>query len=272
MPAVPSTQVHISLAGREVALFPWVATSSLGPPLTVPTGHLRFDPQKMDDAPFLKRLLGLDAHVFGPRGQQMPSWVLYDCALAPGAVFGFAARHSDLPAALTDVVAAAEPETLVPVSMMNALPLPNRERLLVHTLAWLGAADPSTLPIGRATLRGAVAALGLTSLRVVAGWSTPELRLFAELAPLSLVTAWTPAHDVLATVTFDLDTGPDAGSAPTASPDSSPLHLPHPPESELVALQARLERGEHLWLVSSPDSDSGLCIVPGVRTGVEARP
>jgi hypothetical protein len=268
-----STEVHISLGGREVALSPWVAASSLGPTLSLPAGHLRFDPQKMDDAFFLKRLLDLDAHVFGPRSQQMPSWVLYDCALAPGAVFGFAARHADLPPWLADSDFDADPDTLVPISMMNVLPLPNRERLLVHTLAWLGAADPSTRLLGRATLRGAIAALGLKSLRVVAGWSTPELTLFAELAPLTLVTAWTPAHDVSATATFDLDIPLDAGQvvAPVAgAPDSGLAPGWQPFESELVAMQARIERGEQLWLVSSPGSGYGLRIVPAVLNTAKA--
>ncbi len=270
MPAeTPKALLHALLGGREVALLPWVAASSLGPPLEVPAGHLRFDPQRMDDAPFLKLLLDLDAQVFGPRSQQMPSWVLYDCALAPGVVFGLAARRGDLPPGLGDFDAA--PDALVPVSMMNVLPLPNRERLLVHTLAWLGAADPSTLPIGRATLHGAIAALELTSLRAVAGWSSPELPLFAELAPLLLVTAWTPAHDVLATVTFDLDT---TRSAPAVADAPDFLAAPglQPSESELVALQTRLEGGEQLWLVSSPDSDSHLAIARGVPSDAEARP
>lgn len=215
---------------------PFVALTRHGPSLKAPPA-LRFDPQRVADAPFLRRLRALDEAFFGPRGQAMPSWVLYDCALAPGLVAGLAARAADVPEPWRADVSGDE---LVPVAMVSLLPLPRTSRHLIHTLAWRGDGA-----LGREALALAATATGSSSFRVVAGWSSPELALFAELGPLRLITAWTPAHDVLATVTADLD------------PDVAPRleHSGPPPEPDdpggLEALQAAIEAGQPRYLVAT---------------------
>jgi hypothetical protein len=220
---------------------PFVALTRHGPPLgaSLPPTTLRFDPQRVADAAFLLRLRALDEAFFGPRGQAMPSWVLYDCALAPGLVAGLAARAADLPEASG---ANASDDELVPVAMVTLLPLPSTSRQLVHTLAWRG-----DVSFARAALELADLASGSSPLRVIAGWSSPELALFAERGPLRLITAWTPAHDVLATVTADLDPG--------ATPDLELDRLAVPPEPTdtdgLQVLQAALEAGEPRYLVAT---------------------
>lgn len=215
----------------DVELTPFAALTRHGPPLLAPP-ELCLDPQRVADAPLLKRLRALDEAFFGPRGQAMPSWVLYDCALAPGVVFGLAAPSSELPA---DWRSDTSGDELVPVAMVSLLPLPRTSRHLIHTLAWRGDGA-----FGREVLALAVSATGLTSFRVVTGWSSPELVLFAERGPLRLISAWTPAHDVLATVTADLDAGP--------SPSLELAPVPTGP-SEMQALQAAIEAGAPRYLV-----------------------
>lgn len=217
----------------DFELTPFAALTRHGPPLLAPPA-LCLDPQRVADAPFLKRLRALDEAFFGPRAQAMPSWVLYDCALAPGVVAGLAAPAHALPEAWR---AEASGDELVPVAMVSLLPLPRTSRHLIHTLAWRGDGA-----LGRQAFELAVAATGLDSFRVVAGWSSPELMLFAERGPLRLITAWTPAHDVLTTVTADLD----LGSAP-------PLELSSVPTGTtgLQALQAAIEAGLPHYLVAS---------------------
>lgn len=213
-------------------LLPFVAHTRQGPPLAAP---LVFDPQRAADAPFLKRLLALDQAFFGPRGQAMPSWVLYDCALAPGVVAGLAARADELPEAWR---AGAVGDELAPVAMVALLPLPRTDRQLVHTLAWYG--DEAH---GRRALK--LACEATRALRVVAGWSSPELRLFAELGPLRLRTAWTTGHDVPATVTADLDLDAQSPSGPFA-----PLDLSEP---ALQALQTEVETSARCVVVHTAD-------------------
>lgn len=221
-------------ATGPISLRPFLALTRHGPALA--STALRFDPQRVADAPFLRRLRALDEAFFGARGQAMPSWVLYDCALAPGVVAGLAANAADLPEPWR---ADASGDELVPVAMVSLLPLPRTSRHLIHTLAWRGDGA-----LGREALALAVSATGLDSFRVVAGWSSPELALFAERGPLRLITVWTPAHDVLETVTADLDLGVVPPLALTPVP-TGPL--------ELQALQAAIEAGAPHFLVSTED-------------------
>src|SRR5690606_34351092 len=55
-----------------------------------------FDPQKVGSGPFLNLVKTLDEQTYGPLGLSMPSWVFYDCATMPGAIFGFARRVAAL--------------------------------------------------------------------------------------------------------------------------------------------------------------------------------
>lgn len=216
---------------HPISRTPFLALTRHGPALA--STALRFDPQRAADAPFLRRLRALDEAFFGARGQAMPSWVLYDCALAPGVVAGLAAKAADLPEPWR---ADAAGDELVPVAMVSLLPLPRTSRQLIHTLAWRGDGA-----LGREVLALAISATGLTSFRVVAGWSSPELALFVERGPLRLITVWTPAHDVLETVTADLDLG--------VAPPLALAPLPTGP-SELEALQAAIEAGAPRYLVA----------------------
>jgi hypothetical protein len=218
-------------------LVPFVAGRHIARGLPDRAPALRYDPQRVSDAPFLGGLRVIDRIFFGPRDQIMPSWVLYDCALAPGLVFGLAAPPDDLPPSLRSEFPAMD---LVPVSMMSVLPLPNRRASLVHTLAWLPLEAQSDL--GLDTLRLGRDALDLDVILATAGWDTPELEVFARLGPLRLRTAWTPAHDTKATATFELHRRP-----PPLVP-----HSPRPATTDeaLIDLQSRLEAGLPLWLTA----------------------
>lgn len=218
-------------------LWPFIAHTRHGAPPVCDDATLVFDPQRVADAPFLKRLLALDQAFFGARGQAMPSWVLYDCALAPGVVAGLAARADDLPEGQR---AGAVGDGLVPVAMVALLPLPRTDRQLVHTLAWHGDAS-----VGRRALDVALSITQTKALRIVAGWYSPELRLFAELGPLRLRSAWTPAHDVPATVTADLDL-----DAPPRVGSHVPLDLS---AGALQALQAEVETAARRFVVQTVD-------------------
>jgi hypothetical protein len=201
---------------------------------------LHLDPQRVADAPFLAGLRVVDRLFFGPRDQVMPSWVLYDCALAPGVVFGLATPASRLPPAFSSEFGTA-PESLVPVSMMSVLPRPDRRSSLIHTLAWLSDAT-----LGEMTLALGLDVLDLGEAIVTATWGSPELQLFANLHPLKLRTAWTTAHDVRATATFEFRTQPLALSEPLETLATTPT------DDRLQALETRIEAGERLWIEPIP--------------------
>lgn len=233
--AAAQRTVHHS--GLTFEAVPFAAHSPIGPPLPTPPA-LNFDPLRAADAPFLERLLALDRVFFGPRGQEMPRWVLYDCALAPGVVVGYCASAADAP---PELAAGLAPDERVPVSMMALIPLPLTDRWLVHTMAWLG--DDG---LARATLDLAASAVGARRLRLVLGWDTPELKLFASRAPLRLRSALTTAHDRPETLVADLDLDPSFD--PTGLPSEPLMRRGEATFDRLHALQLELEAGANLTL------------------------
>lgn len=172
--------------------------------IDIPSANL-FDPQDTEGRAFVNLVKKLDALTFGPMGLTMPDWVFYDCAVMPGAVFGFARPAGTLDPWVRRVLDVPEDHTgLVPVSIFIAIPMIHREATLVYTLCSLNQASPGSAPEGlwRLTLAAGTAALGREEIVATVQWRSPRLGLFSGLGPLELLTAWTPAHDNPTTCTF----------------------------------------------------------------------
>lgn|GEM_PF-604740 len=187
------------------------------------------DPQRVASGPFLNLVKRLDEMAYGPLGLTMPSWVFYDCAVMPGALFGFARRASELdpwvrrPLAIPD-----DYDGLVPMSSFIAIPTSGHHAPDDHDAAsksdaplWLCyslcsinevAAGGAPEGLWRVTLAAGTAALRIEWMRVTCRWRSPRLGLYAGLSPLKLVTAYTPAHDIVQTLTFDVHTDAPARS------------------------------------------------------------
>ena len=73
---------------REPVL-PYLDLSPLGLELT--REHI-VDPMRASSGPFIDLVKRLDDATYGPIALSMPSWVLYDCAVMPGVVFGCVVR------------------------------------------------------------------------------------------------------------------------------------------------------------------------------------
>lgn len=220
-------------------LVPWVggrADLFAALPATVQ----RFDPWLRSSAPFLAEVRALDHLAWAePLGRVRPSWVFYDCALVPGALFGYALAPADVPPSLTTVHPLAG---LVPVSLLALIPTLDGPEL-VQSLAARELPGLSGDELAIRTLRAGVAALGARELIVAIPWTSTFVARFLALAPLRVHTAWTPAHDEPRTVTLSL----------TPHPSVSPAR-PHPgsaldlDDTSLQALQAELEQGAVAWV------------------------
>lgn len=172
--------------------------------IQIPSTNL-FDPQHTDGRTFINLVKKLDALTFGPMGLTMPDWVFYDCAVMPGAVFGFACPVETVDPWVRRVLEVPDDHTgLVPVSVFIAIPMAHREATLVYTLCSVNQAAPGSAPEGlwRLTLAAGTAALGREEIVATVQWRSPRLGLFSGLGPLELLTAWTPAHDNPTTCTF----------------------------------------------------------------------
>ncbi len=216
-----------------------------------------FDPQKVSSGAFLNLAKKLDAMTYGPLGLRMPDWVFYDCAVVPGAIFGFARSANGLQPWLREGLEIPDDyEGLVPVSLFIAIPTPNRKQWIGYTLCSINEIAAGGAPEGlwRLTLGMGTAALGIERMRSTTRWRTPGLGIYASMGPLELVTAWTPAHDVPETVTFDLDTDDEARCRLLRSEQPATYahrYLAADDAKGMIELQHEIEAGLR-WAVVGP--------------------
>jgi len=236
--------------------------------LSIPQDNV-LNPQHRRHAEFLRMLQLVDRLTFGPFGMEMPSWVFYDCAVMPGAVFGLAMPASSLePWARDAMQIPADYAGLVPVSQFIAIPMlqgfaGNRAvpgTWLVYTLESLNQVSPGIGPAGllELTLFLGLQVFPIEELWGTTQWRSPKLMTYADLGPLDLVTAYTPAHSLPRTLSFRLSVAELHLTTLLVSPRMHP-HAPPPnvlldvddPDA-LIALQLALEAGERVRVVGHP--------------------
>lgn len=228
----------------------------------------RFDPLRVASAPFLDRVQTLDSLTYGPVGMAMPRWALYDCAELAGALVGLGTRAQHLPPRLRATFAVPDDyEGLVALSMYIAVPLLGERRWLSHSLCSINEVAPTAAPPGMTVL---TMALGLVTVGArqcigVTQWGSPKLATYAKFAPLTLLTAWSPAHDDPGTLAFRFEVSEER-IARALDPDFgrpvAPRWLDTGDETALQAAQARLEAGARIAVVGSPTERGAIRYVP----------
>ncbi|MFO0747978.1 MAG: hypothetical protein U1F43_20305 [Myxococcota bacterium] len=239
-------------------------------PLGIPIGEANLiDPQRVAHGRFLHLVQVLDEMTYGPVGLKMPSWVFYDCAVVPGALFGFARRAAELePWVRQSLRVPADYDGLVPVSIVAAIPMAHRKAELVYTLCSVNQVAPGAAPEGlwRLTLAAGAAALGIDSMVATAQWRSAQLGLYAGFGPLALQTAWTPAHDIPETATFTVASDAAArqrllrGELPL--PERATRWLDADDRDAMRALQSEIEGGTPVWVVGPPEIRGAATRIP----------
>ena len=229
----------------------------------------RIDPMRTASSPFMDSVQRLDALLYGAQGLTAPRWALYDCAGLPGVVIGYGEPARALSAEARARLGAPEAqEGLVPVSMMIAIPMLGDRRWLVYGL---GAARGS---IDFPRLQGLTLALGLRALAAreitaTVQWGTSELAAFAGLAPVRVLAAWLPAHDLPATAVLRFR--PRAPGERGALDASAPITLFDSADTgALRALQRDIEQGLATTIAASFSDDGAACRVPLQRAAAPA--
>ncbi len=229
-----------------------------------------FDPQVRGHADLLAMLRHVDRLTYGPYGMQMPSWVFYDCAVMPGAVFGLGMRASQLePWAIEALRVPDGYEGLVPVSQFIAIPMAegfegHQDMLsrcwLMYSVGTINQVSPGFAPTGVFRLS---LALGLRVFPVqrvygTTQWRSPKLAVYTDLGPIELVTAYTPAHSLPRTLSFRVDIDEQHLTSLLASPRVHPLAPPPnmvldlDDVESLLALQRDIEDGWTVRVVGHP--------------------
>lgn len=238
--------------------------------LSIPP-HLRLNPQHRRNSTFLNMIKRLDELTFGPVGMPMPKWVFYDCAVMPGAVFGLCSPAAAMESWVKQSLGVPDDyEGPVPLSMFIAIPMLDEGSWLVYTICDINEIAPGAAPGGLAEL---TMVLGIASFQIQTLWGTTQwrahkLRLPAQLGPLTLMTAYTPAHTLPRTLTYRTIIAPDGLAAVLSEPEIHPFCPPatHVIDaddvSQLKWLQNEIEQQVRWQIVGPPQRRGAYTLLP----------
>jgi hypothetical protein len=210
----------------------------------------------------------------------MPKWVFYDCAVMPGAVFGLGRPAKEVDFWVRAALEVPEDyEGIVPLSVFIAIPMLEPGAWNLYTLCDINNIAPGAGPAGLSLL---TIGLGIKVFRMrrllgTTQWRAPKLDRVAGLGPLDVVTAYTPAHSFVRTLTFSTEIDDDrlqglllGQRVHPASPVAT--HLLDVDDDEMLrALQADVEAGQR-WKIVGPSRQIGSHIqVPLRRETAEGR-
>lgn len=258
---------------------PYVVTSAYGSAAEsgrLPFGltiapELHFDPLVVASGPFLHTLQRLDQLTFGPVGMPMPRWVFYDCAEVPGGIFGFARPARDIPSWLRDALEVPHDyDGPVPLSMYVAIPMLEPGSWHTYTMCSLNEVAPGAGPanLGLFTEAVGLQAFGIRLAYGTTQWRSYKLGDHAQLGPLDLVTAWTPAHSDPTTLTFTMPVDYkrietalmadpvrldlDASQTDSQNTSNEIQWIDCDDHKQLIALQDKIESGRRFQVIGCP--------------------
>jgi hypothetical protein len=156
--------------------------------------ELKIDPLKMESRNFIELLYRMDELTFGGQGMGMPRWVMFDCAVMPGFVFGFAMSKEDLSQKDHELFGDIQCD-YVPLSMYIALPMLENNTWFGHNLSSLNnILEQSLSGLGLLTKHSALKLFDVRTLYGATQWNSPALNIHLQLGDLILESAYTPIH------------------------------------------------------------------------------
>jgi hypothetical protein len=238
----------------------------------------RFDPTHMASGPFIALVKRLDRLCYSPSAMGMPDWVMYDCAMIPGAIVGLGTPADALePWVRRALEVPAGYLGLVPMSILITLPTPALPSWLIYSLCSVNQMAAGAAPEGlwRFTLALGAEVFEMRDAVCTTRWRSPHLGLYAGLGPLDVITAWTPSHDIRATATFRVPAGPDARrrllAIDTPPPAAVDRYLDPDDRQALQSLQAEIETGLPVAIVGPAEIRGAETRVP-LRVGAGGEP
>ncbi len=160
---------------------------------------------------FFDLLQNLDKHSFGQVGMPMEKWVFFDCGEMVGGVVGFAVRSGDLDEITLEKYGLGKNNNydgLIPISMYIAIPMAESGSWFGHNLCSFNSFVPTDKKLpGLAIL---TKALGIKVLNInraygATQWDSGSLNIHTQLAEMNVLSAITPAHSFIKTMTYQSD-------------------------------------------------------------------
>lgn len=228
--------------------WPWLDLAPLG---FVVQDSLKIDPTRLSSQRFLTWIERLDAQTFGPQAMAMERWIFYDCAEWPSALFGFAARPSEVSPGLRERFEVGLQEKVwVPLSLHVAIPTVTPGEFFEHNVGSVGG-EAGLKGLGTFTKAVGCAVVRAKTLVGAAQWKGQALHMHGRFGPLELLTAFTPAHSYSKTLTYRHDASVETLSrviSGAASPSVTPTHHVRVDDAGLMGLQRRIEKGTQCTL------------------------
>lgn len=222
---------------------------------------LLFDCLSTKSSDFFELVTKMDALSFGDQGMGMDRWVLFDCSAMPGAIFGFAVLADDLDVGFKKKMGIpASYKGYVPISMYIAIPTAEPDHWFGHNLSSLN----SHLNNHFSGLGLLTKAIGLMVMKIkfqygATQWNNPALCIHTKLAPLKLLTAYTPIHTHKYSLTYLAQySNEDIESVLSNCELSRPkenLHLLGNDQEAIKSLQNEIEKGSEFWISHTPKKE-----------------
>lgn len=219
---------------------------------------LIFDCLKTSSEKFFNLITKMDEISFGEQGMGMDRWVLYDCSAMPGAIFGLAISADEVSDDLKAKLGIEKSYVgFVPISMYIAIPTVEPGHWFGHNLSSLNSELEGRFPgLGLLTK-----VMGLLTLKIdkqygATQWNSAAIHIHAQLAPLKLLTAITPAHSYRNSLTYianyDKDTllGVLSGKMITRPEES--FELDGEDVTMLERMQQKIENGTNYYICGRP--------------------
>ncbi len=244
-------------------------------PFGVPI-DVQIDPLRVASEAFLDRLQRLDVVTFGPEGLPMDKWVAFDCAQLPGFTYGFCLPVEQLEERERAAFELPDDaEGWVPVSTYIAIPMFEDGCWFGHNLASLNRAFPwrGLHHLASVTKAMALRAFGCQRFIGATQWTSMALHIHTRFGPLTLDTAYTPAHSKPETLTYSFTVTEESLRAALGDPavelarPSADFELSAEDVEGMQRLQRRIEEGERYVLVNRPRVVEGHIVHPIARVG-----
>jgi hypothetical protein len=235
-----------------------------------------FNPHDLASAELLSLVQRMDDLVNQPVGMKMDRWVFYDCAEMPGAIFGFGVQAAKAPGWLRTAMGVKDDYTgLIPLSNLIVIPMLPPGAFLSYSLCSVNQVCPGGAPEGLelVTLLLGLKVLGVRDFYSTTQWRAPTLQVYTQLGPLELLTAYTPAHSLPATLTFrfpvdDVRIAQALLGTPALAVNT--VLLDADDTGAMRRLQGELEEGARYDVVGRPIVSGALTLVPLARAPEEA--
>jgi hypothetical protein len=217
----------------------------------------QFDCLKMEAAQMFDLVQQCDQVSFGDQGMAMEKWVMFDCAAMPGAIVGFAIEANKLDQNYLKLLKVPKGyQGLVPVSFYMAIPTVEKGSWFGHNLSSLGNRLSTPLPgLGLLTKALAIDVLQIKTMYGATQWGSVAIKIHAALAPMQLMSAYTPAHTHPMSLCYKSNYDRKSIQDVMAQKErvlADHEVLIHDDEARIQALQKQIEAGEKWVLLDKP--------------------